>query len=160
MPLIGSIEQFIFGNDFEEYLERMEELFKINSVDDKNKVALFLTLVGPETYKRIKSVVLPDKASSKTYKESIEIISPHFTPERNIIAERFKFYNCSQKSNETVGEFIVNLKLLAGQCLFGSFLKEALRDRMVCGVCCVQLQTKLLSTPNLTWEEACKLAVF
>lgn len=158
MSFIGSIEQFTFGDDFEEYLERVEQLFLINKIEEANKVALFLTLVGPETYKRIKSILLPDKPTGKAFKDLVKVITPHFKPEKNIIAERFKFYNCTQQSGESVGEFIVKLKLLAVDCTFGTFLTEALRDRLVCGVSSSQLQTKLLSTSDLTWDNACKLA--
>lgn len=41
MALIGNIEQFAFGDDFGEYLERMEQLFLINVVTEEHKVALF-----------------------------------------------------------------------------------------------------------------------
>lgn len=49
---IGSIEQFLPGDNFEDYIERMEQLFLINDTPENKKVAFFLTLIGPESYKK------------------------------------------------------------------------------------------------------------
>ena len=48
-------------------------------------------------------------------------------------AERFKFHRQNQHESETVAQFVVELKRLALRCEFGTFLEEALRDRLVCG---------------------------
>ena len=50
-----------------------------------------------------------------------------------MIAERFKFYQRSQGSGESVSDFMASLRKLASRCKLETFLSEALRDRFVCG---------------------------
>lgn len=66
MAFIGSIEFFTPGEDFTDYRERLEHLLSINKItDDKTKVSYLITLIGPETYKILKSLTNPDKPDTK-----------------------------------------------------------------------------------------------
>ena len=65
----------------------------------------------------------------------------------------------NQKEGESIASFIVTLKNLSSTCEFGAFLPEALRDRLVCGMKDVPIQTKLLSERDLTFEKAKDLAM-
>ena len=53
---------------------------------------------------------------------------------------------------------VVELKRLALQCAFGTFLEEALRDRLVCGLKSVEMQKKLLAERDLTSKKAFETA--
>ncbi|KAG5890781.1 hypothetical protein JTB14_016515 [Gonioctena quinquepunctata] len=68
--------------------------------------------------------------------------------------ERFKLNNVKLEQGDTISSFIVKLKKMSESCNFGSFLKDALRDRLVSGL----IQAKLLSESKLTFEKACKIA--
>ena len=86
-------------------------------------------------------------------------MSDYFSPKPIIIAERFKLYTRNQKEGESISSYIVTLKNLSPTCEFGAFLPEALRDRLVCGMKDVPIQTKLLSEHDLTFEKAKDLAM-
>ena len=64
----------------------------------------------------------------------------------------------NQHESETVAQFVVELKRLALKCEFGTFLEEALRDRLVCGLKSVQIQKKLLAERDLTLKKAFETA--
>lgn len=49
---------------------------------------------------------------------------------------------------------MAELRRLAEQCEFGSYLPEVLRDRLVCGLCSEAIQRQLLTEENLTLEKA------
>ena len=53
-------------------------------------------------------------------------------------------------------DFIVRLKTLSSTCNFGTFLQEALRDKLVTGLNSkmAKTQTFLLTRANLTFENA------
>ena len=55
-------------------------------------------------------------------------------------------------------QFVVELKRLALKCEFGTFLEEALRDRLLCGLKSVQIQKKLLAERDLTFKKAFETA--
>ncbi len=49
--------------------------------------------------------------------------------------------------------------MLAARCKFGTFLPEALRDRLVCGLTSESIQKTLLAKKNLTLEAALETAL-
>ena len=57
-----------------------------------------------------------------------------YDPQPLVIGERFRFYQRSQKSGESIADFVADLRRLSIKCEFGDFLDKALRDRFVCGV--------------------------
>ena len=75
-----------------------------------------------------------------------------------VIAERFLFYRRDQTAEESVSEFLVELKRLASHCEFGQFLDEALRDRLFCGLRNDTTQKRLLSEADLTLVKAVQIA--
>ena len=74
------------------------------------------------------------------------------------ISERFKFNKRNQKEGENVSEYVVELKRLSTYCDFGTFLEDALRDRLVCGLRSETIQKKLLAEEALTFDSAVKIS--
>ena len=48
---------------------------------------------------------------------------------------------------------------LGARCQFGTFLSEALHDRLVCGFNSESIQKVLLAKPDLTLESALEIAI-
>nr|CAI5855280.1 unnamed protein product [Callosobruchus analis] len=134
MDYTRSIESFNpKDNDITSYLERLEQLFICNNVAEEKKVAMLLTLIGGEAYCILKDLLAPTLPSEKTYAELGAELKRHYSPKRLTIAERYNFYTAFQ-NEEDIRSFVSCLKGLAKFCDFGSFLDDALRDRLVCGV--------------------------
>ena len=81
-----------------------------------------------------------------------------YDPQPLLIGVRFRFYQRSQKSGESIADFVADLRRLSIKCEFGDFLDQALRDRFVCGVRNEALQRKLLTESDLTIKRAQELA--
>lgn len=160
MALIGSIEHFnAEKQDFRDYSERMEQFFIVNQVKEAMKVPMLITLIGPETYNILKNLVSPDSPATKTYVELIESLTKHYVVKKSAVAGRYEFYKCNQKEQQSVNDYVVEIKRKAAPCKFGTFLNEALRDRLVCGLSREQLIKKLLTVgDSLSFEEAVKIA--
>lgn len=62
-----------------------------------------------------------------------------------MIAERLTFYSRVQKPNESIGGFVVALKDSSSTWKFNNFLKEALRDKLICGIHSERIRQKRLS---------------
>jgi hypothetical protein len=93
-----------------------------------------LTVIGAPTYSLLKSLLAPERPSSKKLAELVSTLKNHFSPKPSVIAERFKFHGRYQKEGESIAQYIVELRKLASTSDFGSFLSESLRDRFVCGL--------------------------
>ena len=68
------------------------------------------------------------------------------------------FIDVNRDLEEKFWSYVVTLKELAATCIFGSFLHEALRDRLVCGLRSEAMQWCLLSKKGLTWKTAQEIA--
>jgi len=173
MANIGRIEPYDGSSDLEAYLERLEMYLVANDVAavgiagadevvqlaaEKKKVATLLTLVGPETYLLLKSLVSPQRPIDLSFDEITARLKSHLTPRRLIVAERFKFHQRTQKDGEAIATFAAELRRLASTCNFGEFLSEALRDQLVCGIRSSSTQRKLLSEER-SFEQAMQMAL-
>lgn len=158
--LVGTIECFVLGDEFKLYVERLEHFFVLNKVnEDKEKIAILASFGGSELYKIANKLTAPAKIRDCTYTAIIEKLDAHFTPTRNTIAESFKFYKREQLHTESISEYIVELKAMAENCVFGDALDRALRDKFVCGIHDGQIQQRLLNEKLDTFEKACEIAL-
>ncbi|KAL5517154.1 hypothetical protein EMCRGX_G002638 [Ephydatia muelleri] len=100
----------------------------------------------------------PDQPKDKSFAELKTLLKAHYDPKPLVIAERFRFYRRDQTAEESISEFLVELRRLAAQCEFGQFLDEALRDRLVCGLRNDVIQKRLLSEADVTLAKAVQIA--
>lgn len=131
----------------------------INGVPESKKLKLFLNVLGVEAYEELKKIVVPHLPSEKSFEDIKELLEAHFSPAHSVIAERCKFNRRMQTEHEGVKDFITELKHLARDCNFGTFLNDALRDRLVAGLRDEETQRVLFAQAGLTFELACKMAL-
>ena len=74
-PLLGCLEPFDSSNEeWGAYMERMNEFLIANGVeDDRKKVAVLLSTVGPSTYRLLKDLLAPTLPSTKSFAEIIHV---------------------------------------------------------------------------------------
>ena len=158
---LGRIEEFDGSKDgdWQLYVERLEHFFLANGISDADKKrAVFLSVIGPTTYKILRSIVSPAKPGDKEYSELVEKLSQHFRPTPSEIVERFKFHSRVRKPAESVATFVAELRSLSEFCNFGDTLDVMIRDRLVCGINDAVIQKRLLAEPKLTYAKAVEIA--
>lgn len=157
MAVYGHIGAFEEDKEkFGDYCDRFDAFLAANEVADAKKANLLLATIGPDAYRLLKNLSAPDVPNTKSYKELTKLLQNHFDPEPIVIAERHKFWTACQEENESVADFVVRLKKLSSTCSFGTFLEEALRDRLVSGLHhkMSKAQRQLLTVRNLTFRDA------
>ncbi|XP_064479051.1 uncharacterized protein LOC135392264 [Ornithodoros turicata] len=160
MSRIGRIGEFNEKTEnFDSYIERFEHYITANHIPDAKKFAVFLTVIGASTYEVLKNLLVPSSPGEKTYEEAKAALKNFFSPTKSVIAERCRFNPRCQQEQESVADFIVELKHLARKCEFRQFLQEAMRDRAVAGLQNERTQQALFAEPKLTFEVACKIAL-
>lgn len=164
MPSLGKIEEFSpdSGNILR-YLERLDQYFEANGVpkdssESQKRRAILISVIGAKAYDVLSDLCSPAAPKDKSYDQLATILRGHYAPKKLVIAERYRFHNCTQREGESVSTFAANLKRLASTCNFGSHLTEALRDRFVCGLRSKETQKKLL-TEEHSFDEALKTAL-
>nr|XP_029718233.1 uncharacterized protein K02A2.6-like [Aedes albopictus] len=155
----GTFENYVAGDDFEVYEERMIQHFLLHDVPEERKVAFLLTHLGMDTYAILKKLLQPVNPSAKRYDELVMTLKRHFRPEVNKVSERYRFHQADQKAGQSVTEYVVELKALVEKCEYGDFLQEALRDRFVFGIFDGRLRTHLLKQKNVSFDKAVEEAL-
>ena len=130
-----------------------------NNVEEGRRVATFLTMMGADAYSLLSNLLIPDKPKDKDYSQLVDAMTSHLKSKPLVIAERFKFHRRGQGEQESVSDYMTELRRLADKCRFGLHFEEALRDRLVCGLRNVAVQKKLLAKESLTLKKAYETAL-
>ena len=157
MPSFGKLKEFGLegGEDWSQYIERIEHYFVANDIDDEGKKrAILLSACGGSTYKLMCDVLAPVKPGTKTFAELKTVVQNHLRPKPSEIVQRFKFHTRSRFEHESVATYVSQLRHLSQDCNFGESLDLMLRDRLVCGISNNRIQRRLLSEKNLTFDKA------
>ena len=119
---------------------------------------MFITLLGQETFAKLKILASPTAISELSLDAIVQFLTQHYRPTTIEIAERFKFFKRQQNEQESATEYMSELRRLAKTCNFGNYLETALRDQFVCGLGEVKCQRELLCVTDLTADTALKKA--
>ncbi|VDP90382.1 unnamed protein product [Echinostoma caproni] len=124
-----------------DYLERFEIwCLTRKSLDAEKKTAHFLSAVGKEAYALMKNLAFPESLIQLKYEELKDLLLKHFQPVNFEAAERAKFHYLARDPNQSVRDFILQLQTQAAHCNFKDQLQTQLRDRLVAGINCSELQ--------------------
>ena len=145
--------------DWLSYTERLQQFFAANDITNATKQrAILLSACGASTYQLIRNLLAPEKPSTKSFDELVLLVQNHLQPLPSVIVQRFNFHSRSRHQEETISQFMAELRKLAEHCEFGDSLNEMLRDRLVCGINDHQIQRRLLSEPKLSFSQALQIA--
>ncbi|XP_077485106.1 uncharacterized protein LOC144095193 [Amblyomma americanum] len=137
------------------YQVRLESYIEALGIDDSNKRRALLTAaLSTATVGIITGRCAPAKIQELTYEKLVQLLTEHYAPKGNEIAESYKFFTRYQRPHETTKDFIVAIQKLAGSCNFGESRDRMLRDRVVSGLRDTGVQRNLLSRSSLTLKEA------
>ena len=85
--------------DWKSYIERAQQYFVANDVDDADKKrAILLSCVGDKAYRTIKDVLSPDSPSDVALATLIDKMTKHLQPEPSEIVQRFRFHTRVRQS--------------------------------------------------------------
>ncbi|XP_055545325.1 uncharacterized protein LOC129730199 [Wyeomyia smithii] len=157
--IVGSIEPYVPGASFTNYVERLGFVFQYNNVPESSQKALFITLSGPAVFEELKLLYPARDLSTLQYAEIIKKLKERFDKKESDLIQRFKFYNRVQGEDESAENFVLAVKLQAEFCEFGEFKDTAIRDKFLMGVFNKDLQQKMLSEENLTLASAERMLV-
>ena len=160
MATFGKIDEFDASKEeWSQYVERLTQFFLANGIDEaEKKRAVFLSVIGPATFKLLRNLLAPEKPGEKAYDALITTLSSHFSPAPSEIVQRFKFHSRFRNPGESVATFVSEIRSLAEFCNFGRTLEEMLRDRIVCGISDDTIQRRLLAEPGLTYKKALEIS--
>ena len=157
---VGKLEVFdLKRHNFLKYVQRVQHYFKANNITEDRKKAVFLSVLGYETYEILANIFTnPEKEDFDTL---VDRLTNHFYPKSSIVAERYKFGCCHQGDSESLTDFIADLRRLSTCCNFkADALDENLRDRFICSLTQEYIWSRLLTeTDDLSFDRAVEIAI-
>ena len=100
------------------------QFFLANGIDEEEKKrAVFLSVIGPATFKLLRNLLAPEKPGEKAYNALITTLSAHFSLAPSEIVQ---FHSRFQNPGESVATFVSEIRSLAEFCNFGRTLEEML----------------------------------
>ena len=124
---------------WEYYIQRFETELALYNLLSGDAIAearknLLLSKVGPEAFRILVDHHRPEAVTTKTYQLLKSTLQRHYQAGICILAERVTFASRYRKEGETVSQFIIALRAIAGNCSFGPSLEERLRDQLAIGI--------------------------
>lgn len=113
MPVvIGSVTPFDdVSQSWEEYSEILDFFFEANDITEEDRQkAVLLSGVGATTYSLLRSLISPQLPKDKSYAELRDVLMAHFNPKPSEIVQRFKFNPRVRKSNDSIAEYVAELR--------------------------------------------------
>ena len=139
---------------FQIYLEATEA----DAEDEKRQCSIFLYVIGEEALEVFNTFTFDRDADPSESRDKLSTLYDKFQkycdPRKNITFERHKFFTRSQKPDETIDQYVTDLKLKSRTCEFGELRDSLIKDRVVCGICSDQVRERLLRDPELTLQKA------
>ena len=80
---------------FHNYAEKLEFANKVT--DDDTKKAVFITVVGTQTYTLLKSLLQPQSPQSASLSDMKTALEKHFSLKPSFIVQRYKFHTQIRK---------------------------------------------------------------
>jgi hypothetical protein len=134
-------------------------LYDDKKISDVQYRAIFLNLLCEETFELLINMCIPKKVTDFKTTELLAKVKEFCRKDSNVFDCRRSFYNAKQNYGETIKEFDVRLKNLAGKCQFGARLQESLKDIFVLGIRTFKIQEKILNDcEQSSYEDTVKLA--
>lgn len=130
----------------------------LGKVTETRKAAIFLNCIGQPAQDLYFNTLQGKDSENEKLEEVIEAFEKYFKPKTNEIINTFHFNHRVQEDGENFDTFYTELRKIAQNCNFETFLERMLRDRIVYGIRDKNVQQKLLEMKNLTLEQAVEIS--
>ncbi|XP_041842184.1 uncharacterized protein LOC121640472 [Melanotaenia boesemani] len=149
LKLVGNVD----GNwrSFKQQFELYLAAVGLESKPDARKIALLLTVAGPQVFNTFEFDRPGDK---QVYEKVMEKFDAHCSPQKSTVYERYVFRSRVQHPEEAFDVFVTDLRLKAQFCEFGQLKDSMIRDQIVYGVNDKRMRERLLREAKLTLEDA------
>lgn len=139
-------------DQFNLYLE-----LTMSDAEEKMKVKLFYYLIGESGRELLETLMSDVAADARTVTNIIAKFDEHCNPSINETVERYRFFSKSQGAEQSIDNYVTELRMLAKTCNFGEIKDSLIRDRIVCGINNEGLRERLLREKDLTLQTCIRI---
>ena len=156
---VGCLEVFNPDkDDCQVWFEVFENYCMANDIKkDEIQKATCLTLIGTELYGQVKANIFLKKMSDIDLAEIKKQIESLVCPKPSLLTRRTLFRARIQKENESITQFVLELKKLADKCEFRNSLEVNMKEQTAHGLRDLALKKKILDEEEPNWDRVAKI---
>ena len=124
---------------------------------DEVKIAILLNFSGEDAIEVFNTFQFAEGDENKLDKVP-EQFEQYCNPRKNVVFERYQFWQITQKDFETVGQFVTRLKNKLKSFQYPSPVNDMLRDKIVFSIRDIQVKERLLRDEKLTPKRVISMA--
>jgi hypothetical protein len=143
-----------FKQEYEIFLAAAD----LDSKADKRKVMVLLNQIGTDGLAVYNTFNWDDAGDEYKLAKVFEKFHAHCNPVQNETFERHLFKCRVQQGEETIDQFVTDLRRLSVNCNYGTLRESLIRDQVVSGVADADVKERLLRESDLTLDGAVKLS--
>ena len=109
------------------------------------QTSYFIASLTPDMYSLVRSYITPLKVNSQSYEGLKKVVEDYLAPKPTILAERYRFYNTFQASEDKAATYLSKLRTTATKCNFETSFDESVMVQFICGLHDERTRKHLLS---------------
>lgn len=151
MNAISSLEVFT-GENWSAYQQQFECFLLLNEINQDKKVPLLITKLSTKVYELLTTLCIPETPLNQTYEKLCEKLTKYYHPGKNNALHQAEFRKRCQKQNESIEQYIIELKRLSKNCNFRNFDDE-IKERLLNGTFCDSIRFELLKQADKSLQQ-------
>lgn len=145
-PILTNLDNFHGGN-WESYRQQFECFVTLYEVPTDKKVPLLITKISTSVYDTLTTLCLPKSPVEVKYDDICKLLQQYYHPVSNFVLHRAEFRKRLQKSDETIEQYVLELRKLSKNCNFANFDDE-IKERLLNGTICEMVRFELLKNAD------------
>ena len=150
------------AENWRQWRQRFEVFSLASGLSEKSEAvrsATLLHVAGPKALEVYNAFTWENEGDDKKVNKILEKFQTYCKLRKNITWERHVFNTRSQQVDETIDQYVTDLKIKASSCEFGKLCDSLIRDRIICGITCDKMRGMLLREGDITLQrtvEVCR----
>ena len=156
-PEVLDLDGTNFADSWRQWKQRFELISLatgLTSKDAKIQSATLLHVIGPAAFEVYNTFTWENEEDKQKVEAIMVKFAAYCIPRTNVTWERHVFNTSNQRDDETIDQYVTDLRKKVQTCQFQDLKDGLIRDRIVCGIRCDKTRSRLLKEPDLTLQKA------
>ena len=124
---------------------------------DEEKAKAFLYIIGRQGREIHKILEFNNMPENRTATELFAKFDEYCTPKKNLTVKRHKFFTRAQKADESIDQFVIELRTQASECNFENLRDSLIKDILICVIRDRDMKERLLRESDLDLAKALQM---
>lgn len=154
--------------NFTNYKQRFQNYVEMKNISSNKEYCakLLLNSIGPSNFNLVSTLTAPKNPSELNYDDLVKILEEQLVPKRNVLVSQHKFLSIYQTEQQSISEFVTNLRSNISNCEFTSpceceisIADIFLRAQFIRGIKDNSIREQILQSDKLEFKDVVSKAI-